>query len=398
MAAKSQEWPRVRWSAKEKAWMVDGRIAGKGARKFYRDQVDKVGRLITGRDLAEDAAKELRANRAEHGRLSVVRATETLAEYGKTVADAVQYYLAYLRAQARSIPIAAVIEELHAVKKAAGLSKRYQLDLKMRLSKLAEAFPDKLASEISTKDLDAWLSDLGLAPWTRNTFRRDARTLFSFAVKRGYCERNPAEGTEIAKAIEKPVQIFTTDEVQDLLKKCPNDMIPYFAIGCFAGLRSAELAKLDWSEIRLNEGHLEVTAAKAKTRRRRLVHLSDNLIAWLKPYEKPVGRVVVNNLPRRLRAACRGAGYGKPGSEDKEEKALGIVLRRPWPTNAMRHSFGSYHLAKHKDAAKLALEMGNSPEMIFAHYREVVRPAEAEKFWAITPKKELHSVSSETTT
>jgi hypothetical protein len=56
-----------------------------------------------------------------------------------------------------------------------------------------------------------------------------------------------------------------------------------------------------------------------------------------------------------------------------------------WKQNALRHSFGSYRLPALNDAPKLALEMGNSPAMIFRHYRELVKPAEAEKFWAIMP-------------
>ena len=35
-------------------------------------------------------------------------------------------------------------------------------------------------------------------------------------------------------------------------------------------------------------------------------------------------------------------------------------------------------------AAQVALEAGNSPQMIFRHYRELVRPADAEKWFAVT--------------
>ena len=58
-----------------------------------------------------------------------------------------------------------------------------------------------------------------------------------------------------------------------------------------------------------------------------------------------------------------------------------------WPQNAARHSFASYHLAKHQDAAKLALEMGNSPQMVFGHFRELVKQKDAEKFWSIRPSR-----------
>ena len=58
-----------------------------------------------------------------------------------------------------------------------------------------------------------------------------------------------------------------------------------------------------------------------------------------------------------------------------------------WPQNALRHSFGSYHLAHFKNARALALEMGNSPGVIFKHYRQLVKPAAAALYWQIVPKR-----------
>jgi integrase len=57
-----------------------------------------------------------------------------------------------------------------------------------------------------------------------------------------------------------------------------------------------------------------------------------------------------------------------------------------WPTNALRHSFASYHLAKFQDAPALALQMGHTTTaMLFAHYRELVTPEAAEAYWKIRP-------------
>src|SRR5512142_1552323 len=55
-----------------------------------------------------------------------------------------------------------------------------------------------------------------------------------------------------------------------------------------------------------------------------------------------------------------------------------------WKHNALRHSFISYRLAAVQNTAQVALEAGNSPQMIFRHYRELVRPADAEKWFAVT--------------
>jgi hypothetical protein len=44
-------------------------------------------------------------------------------------------------------------------------------------------------------------------------------------------------------------------------------------------------------------------------------------------------------------------------------------------------------LAHFKDAAPLALEMGHADSgMLFNHYRALVRPKEAERYWNIRPE------------
>jgi hypothetical protein len=42
-------------------------------------------------------------------------------------------------------------------------------------------------------------------------------------------------------------------------------------------------------------------------------------------------------------------------------------------------------LAKHRNEDEAAMVMGNSPQMLFSHYRELVRPDEAAKFFPIMP-------------
>jgi hypothetical protein len=53
------------------------------------------------------------------------------------------------------------------------------------------------------------------------------------------------------------------------------------------------------------------------------------------------------------------------------------VKQVKWKKNALRHSFISYRVAAIQNVAQVALEAGNSPQIVFAHYRELVRPAEA---------------------
>src|SRR6266567_2278136 len=96
------------------------------------------------------------------------------------------------------------------------------------------------------------------------------------------------------------------------------------------------------------DAFIEVKASKSKTASRRLVPIQPNLAEWLTPYRARRGRVCPQNLQKHI-------------NEDRDR----AELREEWPVNASRHSFASYSLAHFRDAAKLALEMGNSPAMIF---------------------------------
>jgi len=54
----------------------------------------------------------------------------------------------------------------------------------------------------------------------------------------------------------------------------------------------------------------------------------------------------------------------------------------------LRHSFISYRIAKIKNANEVALEGGNSPNIIFRHYRELATEEEADAWFAIVPPVE----------
>jgi integrase len=146
-------------------------------------------------------------------------------------------------------------------------------------------------------------------------------------------------------------------------------------IGAFAGLRAAEIERLDWSEVDLEEALIEVTAKKAKTAQRRVVTILPNLMRWLEPYRQLSGSVVPANLRWLLLDAREQAGL------------------KEWPSNALRHSYASYHLAKFRDAAALALQMGHTgTNLIFKHYREVVKPRDAALYWNIAPATDAEKV------
>ena len=148
------------------------------------------------------------------------------------------------------------------------------------------------------------------------------------------------------------------------------------AIGAFAGLRDAEIQAIDWSEVDLARGHIEVKAAKAKSARRRIVPIQPNLAAWLRPYVAMKGPVAPE------------------GSREKIDSAFEAAKIARWPVNGLRHSYASYRLAATHDAPRVASELGHAtPQLLYSAYRELVLPEEAERYWQIAPDKAANVVA-----
>ncbi|HEY5705404.1 MAG TPA: hypothetical protein VIS96_07505 [Terrimicrobiaceae bacterium] len=87
-------------------------------------------------------------------------------------------------------------------------------------------------------------------------------------------------------------------------------------------------------------------------------------------------------MPQRI--GCSVTGQLPP-------EALGALQSdglEGWPDDILRHSYGSYHLAKHRNAALTAEQMGHkNARMLYAHYREVVKETSAiEEYWKLTPE------------
>jgi integrase len=147
-----------------------------------------------------------------------------------------------------------------------------------------------------------------------------------------------------------------------------DDLLAFHCIGLFAGLRVSEISRLSWDDVDISGGFIHVSAANSKTRTRRLVPIQENLKAWLTPLFK-TGQVVGANLNRRAADVRKRAGF------------------TAWPVNVMRHSFVSYRLVETQDAGKTALESGHDQAILFAHYRELVKPQAAKLYWSIRPEQ-----------
>ena len=287
-----------------------------------------------------------------------------------------------------ALSVRKVADEMIELQTKRGKSKLYVEDLRWRLARVADAFKMDIA-RVTTADVQMWLDGMKAAPRSVKNFRAAASGLFKFAEARGYITKgeNPVAGTERIKIRNsEPISIFTPAEVRRLLAAAKDSFKPVIALQAFAGLRSAEVMRLDWRDVKLSRGHIELGADKTKTASRRLVPISANLREWLADHAKktgqvfPHGRAYFHELQRDTAAATETQADAKT-----KRAALAPV---EWKQNALRHSFISYRVAETGDVPRVALESGNSPAMIFTHYRELVTPEDAMQWFAIAPAKD----------
>jgi integrase len=365
--------------SKTHPWYLDLRPFNRG-RKFFKTKAEAETERFRQITTLQRHGRE--AIGLPPGELSaIIQARKELAKHGKTIGDAAMFYLDYLeRIRRCNVTVAQLAKEVLEAKRQDGMSATYIDDLKKRLARFCADFGERKIAGITVEELDNWLRALPGSPKNRANYRANVGVLFSYAERRRMIDSNPILHTARPKLPDNPPEIFSVDELATLLNAAATqapDIVPMLAIAAFAGIRDAEVRRLDWLEVDQTRGHIEVKSSKAKSARRRIVELQPNLREWLKPYAGMTGGVVPVNSRKKLDLVCNAA------------KLAG------WPQNGLRHSFASYRLAATHDAPRVASELGHtSPQMLYSTYREVVLPEEAERFWKLVPEVKAENVVS----
>jgi integrase len=256
-----------------------------------------------------------------------------------------------------------------------GKSKLRQKQLYNVLERLAKSFTGSV-QYVTPNLISGYLAGLQLGERSKRNHRDVIGFFNRWLILRGFLAKDTdwLEGVQTYTARKLgEIEIYTPSELKLLLSNADKRLVPFLAIGAFAGLRHAEISRLDWNEVELADGpgesFIEVRADKAKTQTRRLVPIRDNLKSWLKMHRKAAGKVCpFQNITKQTGFLSTDAGV-------------------PWKKNGLRHSAISYSIAESGNAHQTAEDCGNSVQVIRSNYLRRVKPTVAGEWFNILPPR-----------
>jgi site-specific recombinase XerD len=266
-------------------------------------------------------------------------------------------------------PLGDAITALVLAKTKANKRPAYVTSLEQYLTRWAKGQEARPISAVTFEEIDTFVNGLPSMS-SRATAINRLSTLFSFAIRKGWRNDNPCKRLERPHVDNGTPSILTVEEAKKILQFArakAKRFLPWLVLAMFGGVRPEEADKLTWDAIDLKRGLVKLDDKVTKTRMRRNVHLKPVAVQWLKlGGDLPLPKVTRRRWVRKLRNAL---GWEK------------------WKKDVLRHSAASYWLASDQDAALVAMELGNSVDVLKKHYMELVTDEQAKKFWQLTPKK-----------
>lgn len=371
---RAKQWPRIhiaKHRSGQISYQVDlGFVEGRRKRVNFASKTDAQG--------FADQSRVARANEGTEAftlpqgiRLDAAKAHKILAPHHVTILEAAKYYEKHVLAYKTAPPVKEIVARYVADSKNKNLRTRTIGDLEARLNTFAEEFGERRLSEITLDELKEWVNDEDWEMRTRINYLTKISQLYNFALRRPvkWVDSNITEMIDRPAVEDTKPDIFTVEQVKALLSNAHQfDLLPYVSLGLFAGLRSAEMMRLDSKEILFENRLIKIGADVAKKRAQRHVEMQPVLLAWLLPHVETLkrgGPVVDQNRFRK-----------------NKELLLDLAGITKWPVNGLRHSFASYHLAQFNNSDSTAYQMGHrSTEIVHRYYKALVLKTDAERFW-----------------
>lgn len=266
-----------------------------------------------------------------------------------------------------------ICDEYKLTVEAKGLSKAHKNSVSTQVRVFKSWFPKQSMQQITAGQLEENLSETSFSPYTKKKLVDFYRTLENFARKKRYLPRDYetiTQGVTLPAVPNVNYPVFTPEEMMRLFIILQPHEIAYVATMAFGGSRRAEFERMTPEHFDSEEQSARIDKEIAKKKMPRHLHMPDNLIEWLKVAKLPEHGKIISH--RKIAAISR---------DKLRLKQVGLV----WKQNILRHSFLSYHLAKHENPGVTAYVGGTSIKMLAAHYVTLVSKRAAEEYFNITP-------------
>lgn len=206
---------------------------------------------------AQTYANQCRIERANEGvnALALTRSQKAdasaaitiLGSSGVSFVEVAKFYKSYCLDFKDSPNVKSIFEKLLTSAKTNGRRARTIGDLRHRLGNFCDAFGTQSLNLISLETLKNWVDTQSkdYSGLTKRNLITKISQFYNFAVKNGWASENVAKKIDLPSIDSSPVEIYTVDEAKNLLTHAQNfNLLPFIAIGLFAGIRTAELYRL----------------------------------------------------------------------------------------------------------------------------------------------------------
>jgi integrase len=368
-------------------WKITGYLKGRREVHWFREERDaKEEAFIRNAGLVQYGAEA--GGLTAQQRYDAAQALDLLQGSGISLSltEAVRLVVAEHKRLTDSKPFAVVIDECLKLYERRLAKEETSLanlkNIKVAGKRIKETFGETIAARLTKPEIIEWMDKLELGAVSKNFYRQYFGMFCAFGVERGYMRENPTKGIK-KLGQEGEIGILSVDECKGLLQHAPRELVPYYALGLFAGLRPlSEIQRMAWEEIDWTDQVIKVQnwkTGRTRSARYRYVSMSQNLLAWLDPYRDASGPIWPKN-------------WEKLHTQAKIDAKIAA-----WPFDGMRHTYASNLFAVCEHVGKVASQMGHSsPQMIFKHYRRLVKKAEAIQFWHIFPEGWIPAVGDKT--
>jgi integrase len=290
-----------------------------------------------------------------------------------SLVEAARDYVARHSVAQVKINVADAVKRLVEQAKADGKSQERQDRIESILGRFAESFNVEIGA-LTPKQVKDYFTALPFKERTKANHKDMLGFFFRWCVTENFLPKdaNLLEGvTDYSKRKYGAVEILTPDEMAKLLAHVSDDLLPFIVLCGFAGLRSIEVQRLEWSDIDFEDNFIEIGEETAKQHEgeilRRLPPIPANLKSWLLKVRKSSGPVCpFAKVENEIESLCEKAGV-------------------TWKHNCLRHSAISYRVALTGDINRVADDSGNSPAVIRKNYLNRRKPWQGAQWFGIAP-------------